>query len=47
MMVLEGCPEYKLNFNTTDQLSSSQRVYCEMQLRQFKSWYATWRAALS
>jgi 4-hydroxy-tetrahydrodipicolinate synthase len=42
LMVLEGNPEYALNFNPTDELSPSQRAHAEAQLRQFKSWYAVW-----
>jgi len=45
-MVIARSPEYKLHFNATDQLSNSQRAYCETQLRQFKAWYATWSASL-
>lgn len=46
LMVVEGSPEYALHFNATDQLSASQRAYCEAQLRQFKAWYAKWSVAL-
>jgi 1-pyrroline-4-hydroxy-2-carboxylate deaminase len=42
MMVLEGSPEYRLNFNATDELSASQKHHCETQLAQFKRWYAAW-----
>jgi len=45
LMVMEGSPEYKLHFNATDQLSNSQRAFCEAQLRQFKAWYSKWSAA--
>jgi len=44
-MVMEGSPEYKLHFNASDQLSNSQRAFCEAQLRQFKAWYSKWSAA--
>lgn len=46
LMVVEGSPEYAPHFNATDQLSASQRAYCEAQLRQFKAWYAKWSVAL-
>ncbi|MFZ4806549.1 MAG: dihydrodipicolinate synthase family protein [Hyphomicrobiaceae bacterium] len=42
LMVLEGSPEYELNFNPTDTLSQSQRHLAETQLKQFKSWYRAW-----
>lgn len=42
LMVVEGGPEYKLHFNPTDALSTSQRAHCEAQLKQFKEWYARW-----
>lgn len=45
LLVMEGSPEYKLNFNETDRLSDSQRAFCEAQLRQFKTWYAKWSTA--
>lgn len=45
MMVLEGSPEYALNFDPADALSASQKHYCETQLAQFKAWYAAWSAA--
>jgi len=42
MMVLEGSPEYALHFNPTDDLTPSQRGWAELQLAQFKTWYAEW-----
>lgn len=42
IMVLEGHPEYALNFNETDTLSASQRHFAETALRRFKAWYASW-----
>jgi 1-pyrroline-4-hydroxy-2-carboxylate deaminase len=42
MMVLEGNPEYALHFNPTDDLTASQRGWAELQLAQFKTWYAEW-----
>ena len=42
MMVLEGAPEYELNFTPTDTLTASQRQYAESQLKLFKAWYRNW-----
>lgn len=42
MLVMTGNPEYVLHFNETDNLSDSQRGYCEAQFNLFKSWYANW-----
>lgn len=44
MMVMEGSPEYALNFCETDALSPSQRHYAESQLALFKAWYKAWSA---
>jgi 4-hydroxy-tetrahydrodipicolinate synthase len=40
LMVLEGNPEYALNFNVTDALSPSQQHFARTQLALFKAWYA-------
>ena len=42
LMVLEGSPEYALQFEADDALSASQRTYAEQQLKLFKTWYAGW-----
>ncbi|MDQ2082079.1 dihydrodipicolinate synthase family protein [Xanthobacteraceae bacterium Astr-EGSB] len=42
IMVLEGHPEYALNFNESDTLSASQRHFVETALKRFKAWYASW-----
>lgn len=42
MMVLQGDREYALHFNSSDELSASQRGYVEHQLKLFKTWYADW-----
>jgi len=42
LMVLEGNPEYARHFDASDELAPSQRAHAEAQLRQFKSWYASW-----
>lgn len=44
LMVLQGNPEYELNFNEDDALSGSQRSYAEAQLALFKRWYGDWSA---
>ena len=44
LLVLEGHPEYALNFEPSDALSRSQRHHAESQLRLFKAWYASWSA---
>ena len=44
LLVLEGHPEYALNFEPRDELSRSQRHHAETQLRLFKAWYASWSA---
>lgn len=45
LMVLEGNPEYELHFNSTDELSASQKHYAENQLRLFRNWYRDWSSA--
>ena len=45
LMVVEGNPEYALNFCATDQLTTSQKHYAESQLKLFKEWYRTWSKA--
>lgn len=42
MMVVLGDKEYTLHFNATDELTPSQRGWAEVQLHQFKTWYAEW-----
>ena len=42
MMFLQGDAEYELHLNATDALSPSQRGWAEVQLAQFKAWYAEW-----
>ena len=42
LMVLEGNPEYERHFNSSDQLSPSQRHYAAAQLQLFKRWYGNW-----
>ena len=42
LMVLEGNPEYELHFNSTDELSGSQKTFARDQLALFKRWYAAW-----
>jgi 1-pyrroline-4-hydroxy-2-carboxylate deaminase len=45
LMMLEGNPEYALHFNSTDQLSDSQKIFARDQLALFKRWYAGWAGA--
>jgi len=45
LMVLEGDPEYALNFNESDVLSASQQHWATTQLQLFKAWYANWPGA--
>ncbi|WP_127754535.1 dihydrodipicolinate synthase family protein [Devosia sp. 1566] len=42
MLELQGEDAYKLHFNSTDELSPSQRAWAERQFNQFKAWYAQW-----
>ena len=42
MLELQGEDAYKLHFNATDELSSSQRAWAKSQYEQFKAWYAAW-----
>lgn len=42
LMVLEGNPEYAVNFIASDELSNSQKHYAETQYKLFKSWYGDW-----
>lgn len=42
LMVLCGHPEYGLQFNETDALSSSQRAFLEDQLALFRGWWERW-----
>ena len=46
LMVLEGSPEYALHFNEADALSPSQKHLAEIQLKLFKTWYASWKTVL-
>ncbi|MCW5719743.1 MAG: dihydrodipicolinate synthase family protein [Devosia sp.] len=43
MLELQGEAAYRLHFNATDQLSSSQRAWAKAQFDQFNAWYAQWR----
>jgi 4-hydroxy-tetrahydrodipicolinate synthase len=45
LMVLEGNPEYELNFNESDVLSPSQREFARQQWQLFKNWWSTWPAS--
>jgi dihydrodipicolinate synthase/N-acetylneuraminate lyase len=42
LMVLQGNPEYTLNFIETDTLSESQKGFAKRQLALFKTWYSEW-----
>src|SRR6185295_378437 len=46
LMVLEGNPEYELNFNESDALSPSQRAFAHQQWQLFKNWWSTWPASV-
>lgn len=45
LMVLEGHPEYEHHFNSTDQLSRSQREFLRQQWSLFKTWWNQWSGA--
>jgi len=45
LLVLEGNPEYELNFIDTDTLSPSQRGFVQQQWQLFKNWWSNWPAA--
>lgn len=42
MLVLKGEEEYALHFNSTDELTESQRGYVTAQFNLFNAWYAEW-----
>lgn len=42
LMVLNGESEYELHFNPSDQLSTSQKGFVELQYQQFKTWWKHW-----
>ena len=42
MLELQGEDAYRLHFNATDELSSSQRAWAKQQFNQFQAWYAEW-----
>ena len=42
LLVLQGDTDFTHHFNSTDQLSDSQRRYAEEQLELFKNWWANW-----
>jgi 4-hydroxy-tetrahydrodipicolinate synthase len=42
LLVLDGDEQYRLHFNESDALSSSQRNYVEEQYRIFRAWWAEW-----
>lgn len=44
MLELQGETAYALHFNSTDELSPSQRAWAQKQYEQFKTWYGTWSA---
>ena len=43
LLELAGDDAYRLHFNATDALSSSQRAFAKAQYEQFQNWYAEWR----
>jgi 4-hydroxy-tetrahydrodipicolinate synthase len=45
LLVLEGNPEYELNFIDSDALSPSQREFVRGQWQLFKNWWNNWPAA--
>ncbi|MFN3191006.1 MAG: dihydrodipicolinate synthase family protein [Aureliella sp.] len=42
LMELEGSPEYQHHFNSSDQLSSSQRAFLTGQWQMFRQWWDGW-----
>ena len=42
MLELQGETAYALHFNSTDELSPSQRFWAQKQYEQFKTWYGAW-----
>ncbi|MDP6369210.1 MAG: dihydrodipicolinate synthase family protein, partial [Planctomycetota bacterium] len=42
LLVLDGDEQYRLHFNESDALSSSQESYAEEQFRIFRAWWAEW-----
>lgn len=42
LLVLLGDEHYRLHFNGTDRLSSSQQAYADQQLKQFLTWWDRW-----
>lgn len=42
LLVLNGDQAYRLHFNESDELSDTQRNYCEQQYRLFNNWFANW-----
>lgn len=42
LLVLTGDEDYRLHLNETDELSESQRGYCEQQYKLFCNWFADW-----
>ncbi|WP_372717941.1 dihydrodipicolinate synthase family protein [Novipirellula sp.] len=42
LMVLEGSPEYALQLNSSDALSTSQRAFLEDQWKLFRTWWDNW-----
>jgi 1-pyrroline-4-hydroxy-2-carboxylate deaminase len=45
LMHLEGDEDYRYHFNTSDELSPSQKSYAADQLNLFKAWYRNWDRA--
>ena len=42
LLVLNGEEEYRIHFNETDELTDSQKHYCEQQYDLFRIWFADW-----
>ena len=45
LLVLNGEEQYRLHFNETDALSSSQQAFVEQQYSLFQSWWKSWEGA--
>jgi 4-hydroxy-tetrahydrodipicolinate synthase len=45
LLVLNGEEQYRLHFNKTDALSSSQQAFVEQQYSLFQSWWKNWEGA--
>jgi 1-pyrroline-4-hydroxy-2-carboxylate deaminase len=42
LLVLLGDADFELHFNQTDELSASQKVFAETQLKRFLDWWGNW-----